>query len=156
MYEFCTNLKGFNEKIIGCDTISSVIGMDFNLCFWHGGNFMSIPKEIGQNIVYLRKIGNITQEWLALEVNMSVAYLRAIEHGRANPTVEMLSKIGLAYNVNLNWLINEIGNMFIETHQRRLIKTGSDGFVTEEITEPQSVSVMEKPTTLMMVTPSVC
>lgn len=60
---------------------------------------MSIPKEIGQNIVYLRKIGNITQEWLALEVNMSVAYLRAIEHGRANPTVEMLSKIANALDV---------------------------------------------------------
>ena len=60
---------------------------------------MSIPEEIGQNIVYLRKVGNITQEWLALEVNMSVAYLRAIEHGRANPTVEMLSKIANALDV---------------------------------------------------------
>ena len=60
---------------------------------------MSIPKEIGQNVVYLRKVKNITQEWLALEVNMSVAYLRAIEHGRANPTVEMLSKIANAMDV---------------------------------------------------------
>ena len=60
---------------------------------------MSISTEVGRNIVFLRKAGNITQEWLAFETDISVTYLRAIEHGRANPTIEMLSRIAYALDV---------------------------------------------------------
>lgn len=59
---------------------------------------MSIHAEIGQNILQLRKEKNMTQECLALEAEMSVSYLRSIEHGEANPSMETLSRIANALN----------------------------------------------------------
>ena len=53
-----------------------------------GGIFLSYKVEIGKNIVSLRKLKPISQEQLALGSEMSVSYLRAIEHGRANPTLD--------------------------------------------------------------------
>lgn len=41
--------------------------------------------EIGRIIVVLRERKGLTQEKLALEAEMSVTYLRRIEHGRAKP-----------------------------------------------------------------------
>ena len=46
---------------------------------------MSIFVEIGTTIVSLRKEKGLTQEQLALECEISVSYLRRIEHGEANP-----------------------------------------------------------------------
>lgn len=54
---------------------------------------MSIPDEIGSNIVSLRKKKGLSQEDLAFYSGMSVSYLRAIEHGDANPTINALSRL---------------------------------------------------------------
>lgn len=51
---------------------------------------MSIFDEIGETILYLRKLRGFTQEGLALEYGISVSYLRLIEHGDANPTINEL------------------------------------------------------------------
>ena len=66
-----------------------------------GGITMSILDEIGDAIVYLRKRENFTQEELALECGTSVSYLRRIEHGVANPTINELSTIAKVLNVEL-------------------------------------------------------
>ena len=99
--------------------------------------------RFSQRLKQLRKELNLRQDDLAKSCGVKLTVISKYENEVVKPAFEMLSKMGLAYNVNLNWLINEIGSMFIETPQRRLIKTGSDGFVTEEITEPQSFTVME-------------
>ena len=62
---------------------------------------MFLFGEIGSNIVLLRKAKRITQEQLALRADMSVSYLRAIEHGRANPTVEALDRLAKVLAVPL-------------------------------------------------------
>ena len=62
---------------------------------------MSIYEEIGETIVYLRKLKGITQENLALETGISVSYLRLIEHGNANPTINELWKIAEVLEVEL-------------------------------------------------------
>ena len=54
---------------------------------------MSIPQKIGQNIVSLRRQKQISQEQLALYSDMSVSYLRSIEQGTANPTINALSRL---------------------------------------------------------------
>ncbi len=54
---------------------------------------MTIHNEIGKTIVSARAFRNISQEQLALECAMSVSYLRRIEHGTANPTINELSRI---------------------------------------------------------------
>ena len=54
---------------------------------------MSINEDIGKAIVYIRKQKGLSQEYLALECDMRVSYLRRIEHGTANPTINELSCI---------------------------------------------------------------
>lgn len=54
---------------------------------------MEINVEIGRSIVRKRKQLGITQEYLALEAETSVSYLRQIEHGTANPTIKQLERI---------------------------------------------------------------
>ena len=54
---------------------------------------MSIFVEIGTTIVSLRKEKGLTQEQLALECEISVSYLRRIEHGEANPTIHALWRL---------------------------------------------------------------
>ena len=62
---------------------------------------MSIYEEIGKTIVYLRKEKGLTQENLALETGISVSYLRLIEHGRANPSINELWKIAEVLEIEL-------------------------------------------------------
>lgn len=62
---------------------------------------MSVYDEIGETIVYLRKQKGITQEQLALECEISVSYLRLIEHGDANPTINELWRIAEGLDVEL-------------------------------------------------------
>ena len=54
---------------------------------------MYIYDEIGDTIVSLRKEKRLTQEQLALECEISISYLRRIEHGDANPTINELWRI---------------------------------------------------------------
>lgn len=54
---------------------------------------MTNAAEIGRNIVLLRKAKNISQEQLALRAEMSVSFLRDIEHGQANPSLDSLERL---------------------------------------------------------------
>ncbi len=62
---------------------------------------MSIYVEIGERVIELRKEKGYTQERLALESEISVSYLRRIEHGAANPTIGELMKITEVLGVEL-------------------------------------------------------
>ena len=57
---------------------------------------MTIHNDIGGTIGKTRALRNLLQEQLALECEMGVSYLRRIEHGAANPTVNELSRIAEA------------------------------------------------------------
>ncbi|SBV98714.1 hypothetical protein KL86CLO1_11077 [uncultured Eubacteriales bacterium] len=56
---------------------------------------MSEAARVGRRIKYLRKRKGYTQERLANELFVSQSYLREIEHGTANPTVNLVAKITL-------------------------------------------------------------
>ena len=57
---------------------------------------MTIHNDIGGTTGKARALRDISQEQLALECEMSVSYLRRIEHGAANSTVNELSRIAEA------------------------------------------------------------
>lgn len=63
-------------------------------------------KIIGKRIQSARKAKGLTQEKLAQEVLISVVYLSKIENGRVFPTLELLSTISQALNVDLGTLIS--------------------------------------------------
>lgn len=68
---------------------------------------MSIPESIGRNIVFMREKIGVTQEWLSLETEIAGSYLREIEHGRANPTIDVLARIARALQIPLDLLVTE-------------------------------------------------
>lgn len=98
--------------------------------------------RFSQRLKRLRKDLNLRQDDLARACGVKLTAISKYENELIKPAFEMLSKIGMAYNVNLNWLINEIGGMFIETPSRRLIKTGSGDFITEETEDNTQQTVM--------------
>lgn len=57
---------------------------------------MTIHNDIGGTTGKARALRDISQEQFALECEMGVSYLRRIEHGTANPTVNELSRIAEA------------------------------------------------------------
>lgn len=66
---------------------------------------MLYSVEIGKNIVDLRHRNGFSQEQLALQSDISVSYLRAIEHGRANPSLDILETIAKTLGVQLPVLL---------------------------------------------------
>lgn len=67
---------------------------------------MSIPEEVGRNISFLRKLAGVSMEWVCLEANISFSYLYMIEHGKTNPTIEILSKIANVLDVPFELLFD--------------------------------------------------
>ena len=62
---------------------------------------MSVYDEIGRTIVDIRTQRGFSQEYLALECEMSLSYLRRIEHGTANPTINTLLRIAKVLDMDI-------------------------------------------------------
>ena len=69
---------------------------------------MSVHDDIGRTIVALRTQKGFSQEYLALECEMSLSYLRRIEHGTANPTIDMPLRIAEVLDADDADIINPI------------------------------------------------
>ena len=72
---------------------------------------MTINKQLGARIRYLRQQKNMTIEDLALEAEINRNYLCDLERGTRNPTVEVLNKIAKALEINLSTLFEGIVEM---------------------------------------------
>ena len=69
---------------------------------------MTINKQLGARIRYLRQQKNMTIEELALEAEINRNYLCDLERGTRNPTVLVLNKIAKALDINLSTLFEGI------------------------------------------------
>ena len=58
----------------------------------------------GQNLSYYRRLSGLTQDDLGQSVGVSRTYISALEHGRANPTLRLMSQLARA-------LQTEVGNL---------------------------------------------
>ena len=72
---------------------------------------MTINKQLGARIRYLRQQKNWTIEDLALEAGINRNYLCDLERGSRNPTVNILNKIAKALDINLSTLFEGIVEM---------------------------------------------
>ena len=72
---------------------------------------MTINKQLGARIRYLRQQKNMTIEDLALEAEINRNYLCDLERGTRNPTVVVLNKIAKALDINLSTLFEGIVEM---------------------------------------------
>lgn len=69
---------------------------------------MTINKQLGARIRYLRQQKNMTIEDLALEADINRNYLCDLERGTRNPTVNVLNKIATALGIVLSELFEGI------------------------------------------------
>ena len=69
---------------------------------------MTINKQLGYRIRYLRQNTGLSIEALALEAEINRNYLGDLERGMRNPTVMVLNKIAKALDVDLSTLFEGI------------------------------------------------
>ena len=69
---------------------------------------MTINKQLGYRIRYLRQKKNWSIEDLALEAGINRNYLGDLERGMRNPTLVILNKIATALGIDLNVLFEGI------------------------------------------------
>ena len=69
---------------------------------------MTVNKQLGYRIRYLREEKGLSIEALALEADINRNYLGDLERGTRNPTVAVLNKIATALNISLSELFEGI------------------------------------------------
>lgn len=66
-------------------------------------------EALGARIRELRKANNLSQQKLALMVNVERSYLAKLERGKRNPSIDCIEKIAGGLGVSLSELFYEIG-----------------------------------------------
>lgn len=69
---------------------------------------MKAVDQLGMRIKFLRKERKWSQEDLALESDVNKNYISDLENGRRNPSLEILEKIAIAFNISLSELFKGI------------------------------------------------
>ncbi len=68
----------------------------------------------GQKLQQIRKKLNLSQEEMASRTNTSYRAYSSYERGDRKPSFELLEKLANNFDVNLNWLIANLGNPFLK------------------------------------------
>ena len=69
---------------------------------------MKAADQLGMRIKFLRSERGWSQEDLALEANINKNYICDLENGRRNPSLEILERIAIAFNISLSELFKGI------------------------------------------------
>ena len=69
---------------------------------------MTIEKQMGMRIRFLRKQRKLSIEDLALEANVNKNYLSDLERGMRNPSLKILSRIASALKISMSELLKGI------------------------------------------------
>ena len=69
---------------------------------------MTINKQLGYRIRYLRQQKGMSIEALALEAEINRNYLGDLERGMRNPTIEIINKVAKALEIDLAVLFEGI------------------------------------------------
>lgn len=69
---------------------------------------MTVEKQLGMRIRYLRQQKKMSQEALALEAEINKNYLSDLERGLRNPTLKIMERIASALDMNIETLVKGI------------------------------------------------
>ena len=70
--------------------------------------FMLDYRVIGERLKNQRKESELTQEYVAEQVNITVVYLSKIENGHVRPTLDLLSQICETVGLDLGELFHSV------------------------------------------------
>ena len=71
---------------------------------------MTIEKQLGMRIRYLRKNKKMSIEDLALEAGINKNYLSDLERGKRNPTIKVMEKIAVALEISISELVKGLAS----------------------------------------------
>lgn len=74
-------------------------------------------EHIGIRIKNIRKLLNKSQEQLATELNLTKQAISNIETSKSLPSMALLSKLLLDYDVNLNYIVSGMGDIFLSNEK---------------------------------------
>ena len=66
----------------------------------------------GKKLQEIRKKLNLSQEEFAAQTNITYRAYTSYERGDRKPSFEFLENLAIKFNVNLNWLIANLGEPF--------------------------------------------
>ena len=69
---------------------------------------MKAQQQLGMRIRFLRQNRHWSQEDLALNANINKNYICDLENGRRNPSLEILERIAVAFNITLEELFRGV------------------------------------------------
>ena len=69
---------------------------------------MKAQEQLGMRIRFLRQKRRWSQEDLALNANINKNYICDLENGRRNPSLEILERIAVAFNISLEELFRGV------------------------------------------------
>jgi len=69
---------------------------------------MKAQEQLGMRIRFLRQKRRWSQEDLALNANINKNYICDLENGRRNPSLEILERIAVAFNITLEELFRGV------------------------------------------------
>ena len=69
-------------------------------------------NSIGQRFKNVRKVLNMSQEEFASSLGITKQAISNFEHSKSLPSMVILNKMLLNFDVNLNYLVSEVGSMF--------------------------------------------
>ena len=71
-----------------------------------------VQAEFGEKLHKIRKELNLSQEEMAVQTNVTYRAYTSYERGDRKPSFEFLEQLASRFEVNLNWLIANLGNPF--------------------------------------------
>ena len=71
-----------------------------------------IMENIGQRFKNVRKVLNMSQEEFANSLGITKQAISNFEHSKSLPSPAIMNKLLLNFDVNLNYLVSEVGDMF--------------------------------------------
>ena len=69
-------------------------------------------ETIGEKLKSIRKSKGMTQAEFGESIGFSKQAVSNIENSLSNPSIDFISKLIMYHNVNANWLIASVGEMF--------------------------------------------
>lgn len=77
-----------------------------------GEDSKEITNKYGENIKAVRKKLKLSQEEISTQIGITYRAYSSYERGDRNPSLEFLAALNKMYNVNLNYVITGVGEMF--------------------------------------------
>ena len=82
--------------------------------------------NIGQRLIQFRKSLGLSQLEFAKKAGLSRSYITHVETEKVNPSFEFLLKLSSTYNLSINWLLYENGQMHLLPGEHYLNKLDTD------------------------------